>query len=87
MILTAENLPSQLRGESINVILLDMDTGIHEEVNLNRDGSYTIFINSRLSSDTQQSGYAHAIKHILFDDWKLKDVQEIEWEAHSRKDA
>lgn len=83
MTLETENLPADLRGESINVILIDMDPGIQEQVNLNPDGSYSIFLNSRLSFDAQRRGFLHAGGHIVRRDWEKSDVQEIEREAHA----
>ena len=50
--------------EDINVQLLDMDTKIPEQLIKNNDDTYTIFLNSRLSKDSQIKSYYHALKHI-----------------------
>lgn len=49
---------------------------------LNEDGSYTIFINSRLNYEQQMKAYLHAMKHIVGDDFQKEDVQHIEYLAH-----
>ncbi len=41
--------------EDINVPLLNMDAKIPEPLEKNADNSYTIFINARLSRETQLS--------------------------------
>lgn len=68
--------------EEINVQLLDMDTKIPEHLVKNSDDSYTIFINARLSRDSQLKSYYHALRHINEDDFYKENVQEIEAEAH-----
>ena len=54
-----------------------------EAVTLNDDGTFTIFVNARISHERISEVVAHAIKHIdngdFFDD---KSVQQIELEAH-----
>lgn len=49
---------------------------------LNEDGSYTIFINSRLNYEQQMKAYLHAMKHIVGEDFRKEDVQHIEYLAH-----
>lgn len=55
---------------------------INEVVTENEDGSYTIFINSRLNYEQQMKAYLHAMKHITGDDFQKDDVQKIECSAH-----
>ena len=69
--------------EDINVHLLDMDTMIPEHLIKNDDGSYTIFLNARLSHETRVRSYYHALRHIHDDDFEKGDVQKIESNAHS----
>jgi len=71
----------------INTFLLDMDVLIPEHVVRNRDGSYSIFINSRLSYDRQLEAYKHALKHIKDGDFDKKDADRIEFEAHNLETA
>ncbi len=65
---------------SYQVILMDMT--INEVVTENEDGSYTIFINSRLNYEQQMKAYLHAMKHITGDDFQKNNVQSIEYLAH-----
>jgi len=61
----------------------------NEFVTKNEDGSYTIFINSRLSLYAQRLAAEHAIEHIKNGDFDKENVQEIEAMAHNiheRKD-
>jgi hypothetical protein len=70
--------------EDIYVQILDMDTKIPEQLVKNNDDSYTIFLNSRLSRDSQLKSYYHALKHIREDDFERESVQEIETKAHTQ---
>ena len=65
---------------SYQVILMDMT--VNEVVTENEDGSYTIFINSRMNYEKQMKAYLHAMKHIVGDDFQKEDVQHIEYLAH-----
>lgn len=69
--------------EDINVFLIDFKgSKVREEVCQNEDGSYSIFINARLSYEAQREAYSHAMGHILNNDFQKQDVQQIEAEAH-----
>ena len=61
---------------------MNLDHGIHELITLNKDGSYTIFLNARDSRERQVMSYYHALGHIENRDFEKSDVQEIEHEAH-----
>ena len=63
------------------VIFMDMTT--NEAVTENEDGSYTIFINARLSYEKQMQSYLHAMRHITGEDFSKNCVQTIECNAHS----
>lgn len=67
----------------INVHLMDMDTMLPEHLVKNDDGTYTIFLNARLSRDSQLKSYYHALKHIKEEDFDEENVQEVESEAHN----
>lgn len=69
-------------SDNINMIYCDMDTSIPEEVVLNHDDSYTIFINSRCSYSVQKKAFEHALEHIRERDWEKENVQLIEAKAH-----
>jgi len=71
--------------ETINVFLVNFpNTKGHEMCVENPDGSYTILINAKMSSERQKEAYLHALDHIQNHDFE-KDwlsVQQIEAEAH-----
>ena len=70
----------------INVQLVDFRvTTSYEMVRSNEDGSYTILLNSRQAPNLLKKAYLHALEHIRRDDWKKDNVQEIEAEAHERR--
>lgn len=69
----------------INVFIIDFPYGTtaRETVTLNEDGSYSIFINARMSHEMQLKAYEHALDHIKNNDFYAdRSVQEIEAERH-----
>ena len=64
--------------------IMDLDN-IPEAVTPNEDGSYSIFINAKLSAERQQFEALHALFHILQEDFGKDNVQEIEVQAHKRE--
>jgi len=62
--------------------IVNMPHGIWGHCNPNPDGSYTIFINAKLSDDMQRRVYQHELKHILNNDFEKFDVDKIEYYAH-----
>lgn len=67
-----------LLTEDIGVYFLNMDTAVNEQVVLNEDGSYSIFINARLNCERQMKAYKHALEHILKDDFSQECADTIE---------
>lgn len=67
-----------LLTEAIGVYFLDMDTLVEEQIVFNEDGSFSIFLNARLSWEWQMIAYQHAIKHIMNHDFHKELVDEIE---------
>jgi len=67
----------------VNVIIMDLPLPSKETVVPNEDGSYTIFINAKLSDEQRLKSYEHAIKHIKENDFSKTDVQTIEYSAHN----
>jgi len=71
--------------EVVNVFLVNFpNTKGYEMCVENPDGSYTILINAKMSSERQKEAYLHALDHIQNHDFE-KDwlsVQQIEAEAH-----
>lgn len=72
--------------EDVYVKVIDFPTTkVKETVTANEDGSYTIFLNAKMSADQLEKAYFHALYHIKNKDFEKEDVQEIEYEAHRRK--
>lgn len=71
----------------IQVIVMDFKTTIaSESVTENSDGSYTIFINARMSLERQREAYRHALGHIYNGDFESnKSADQIEAERHGRR--
>ncbi len=67
-----------LLTEAIGVYFLDMDCLIDEQVVFNDDGSYSIFINSRLNHERQMLAYQHALIHIMNNDFSKECADAIE---------
>ena len=68
--------------EDINVQFINMDAMIPEHLVKNEDDSYTIFLNARLSRESQLKSYYHALRHIIGNDFGKDNVQQIELKAH-----
>lgn len=69
---------------AVNVQVIDFPTTKAAElVTENADGSYTILINARLSTNTQREAYLHALRHIRNDDFRGRAANSIEAAAHS----
>lgn len=64
--------------ETIGVYFIDMLTHIEEQVILNEDGSFSVFINSRLNWERQMAAYHHALRHIMEDDFSKQCADDIE---------
>lgn len=71
-----------LLTEDIGVYFLDFDCNIREQIVCNEDGSFSIFINSRLNWEQQMRAYQHALVHIAADDFRKSDVDSIECAAN-----
>lgn len=69
--------------EDIFVYLLNLPDGTKEAVSSNEDGTFSIFINSKLSRDGQLRAYEHALRHIQRNDFHKEDVQAIEYNVRN----
>ena len=67
----------------VNVVLLDFPNSQKEMVVPNEDGSFTILINAKHTTEQQAAAYDHAMEHIPNCDFQKKDVQQIEQTAHN----
>lgn len=72
------SMNNPLLTENIGVYFLNMDTVIDEQVVFNEDGSFSIFINSRLNWERQMIAYQHAMHHIMEGDFEKASADEIE---------
>lgn len=68
----------------IFVHYLDFKNSVPAASTLNDDGSYTIFLNSRLSSEQQMNGYIHELSHIFRLDFESRDrdIDVLEYYRH-----
>lgn len=71
-----------IKGYDINVILLEDANGVPGSVWHNDDGSFSVFIDSKLSFERQQEVFKHELRHIFGNDFEKYDVQMIEYNAH-----
>ena len=71
-----------VNGYDINLILLEDASGVPGSVWNNSDGSFTIFIDSKLCFEKQQEVFKHELLHILENDFEKKNVNAIEYRAH-----
>ena len=53
-----------------------------EAVTENEDGSFTIFIEEKLSQTERQHEFLHAMRHIIGNDFSREDIQKIEYNTH-----
>lgn len=64
---------------------VDMPCKIGATAVPNEDGTFTVYVNSRLSIEKQKESYLHELRHIKGDDfYKNLSVQVIEFKAHSK---
>ena len=69
--------------EDVYVYMRDLH-GVNEVVVSNDDGSYSIFIDDKLSPGGRINAYQHAMGHIRNRDFEKRDIQRIEYQAHKR---
>ena len=66
----------------VEVIDFGKDAKAAEMVVKNEDGSFTVFLNARVSHDKQMEALEHGVRHVTNDDFSKTDVQQIEADAH-----
>ena len=71
-------MKNPLLTEAIGVYYIDMPSRVEEQIVFNEDGSFTIFINARLTQERQMLAYQHALIHIMQDDFSKDNADEIE---------
>lgn len=72
-----------IETENIFVYFMNMDVHIPEHVVENKDGTYTIFLNSRLTYEANVQSYKHAVAHIANGDFEEKNPDKIEYIRHN----
>ena len=55
--------------DDVNVQVLDFGNSIPATVTINEDGSFSIFLNARLSYEQRMQAYLHEMRHIQKDDF------------------
>lgn len=65
-----------------HVELIDMPVTVKATVVPNEDDSYTIFINARLNCEQQYKSFKHELTHLLNNDFKKNNVDNLEYFAH-----
>lgn len=64
---------------NINVQIIDFGNSIPATVTINDDGSFSIFLNARLSYERRLEAYLHEIRHIQNQDFcRNMSVDEME---------
>lgn len=58
-----------LDSDYINVQILDFGNSIPAAVTINDDGSFSIFLNARLSYERRLEAYLHEMRHIQNQDF------------------
>ena len=72
--------------DNVFIHIMNLPDGTREMVSPNEDGTYSIFLNAKLSNEGQLKAYRHAMQHIARDDFdSYADVQTIE--AEVRREA
>lgn len=62
--------------------LIDMPTSVKGHTIKNEDGSYSVFLNARLTQIQIEKTYQHELEHIESGDFDREYVQRIESYAH-----
>lgn len=64
---------------NVHIYYIDMPYSVTSTIVECEDGSYTIYINNRLSYEKQLEGYLHEIRHLENNDLNnCYDVQKVE---------
>jgi len=76
-----------MSNEDVFVHLLNLPAKTNEIVSVNEDGTFSVFINAKLSNDGQLRAYKHALKHIKSGDFERQNVtaSKIEMTTHQSK--
>ena len=69
--------------EDITTVRMDLPHGIKGSCRSNKDGSYTIILNTRYSCEEQMETYMHELEHIQHDDFHIAEsADNVEYKRH-----
>lgn len=71
--------------DDVFVYTVKLPTGVHEIVKPCLDG-YTVYIDESLDDAHKLAAYRHALCHIMHNDFEKYDIQQIESDAHERRE-
>lgn len=72
--------------QGITTELVNLPTSVKGFAKVNKDMTYTIIINARLSIEQQRIAYQHELEHIRKGDFHSADTADnIEYERHIAK--
>ena len=60
---------TQIYEYDINTFIIDFGNSIPATVTINEDGSFSIFLNARLSYEQRMQAYLHEMRHIQKNDF------------------
>lgn len=60
---------TQIYEYDINTFIIDFENSIPATVTINEDGSFSIFLNARLSYEQRMQAYLHEMRHIQKNDF------------------
>lgn len=61
------------------VRMIDLPSSVHGMTVINDDSTFSVYINSKLSSKQQEEAYIHEISHIVKNDfYNESSIEEIE---------
>lgn len=76
------NASTKWVNADVFIYYVDMPCSVASNIVENPDGSYTIYLNSRMTHERNIKGYLHEIKHLSSNDLnECSNVQEIELNA------
>lgn len=66
----------------VNVKYLKLPCKVKAVSTENEDGSYTVFLNNKLTYEQNRESYLHELRHIQGNDFDKEDINLIELGAH-----
>lgn len=66
----------------VYIYYVDMPCSVASNLAQNPDGSYTLYLNSRLTCEKQLKGFLHELRHLENNDFDNKNINYIECMNH-----